>query len=192
MKIPSFIVTLAGMLVFKGLALWLLAAASPSARSRPNSSCSARASSPTSSARITFAGREAAGKTMSTTACYIGDRDRSRPCCYISVCSRRNREKPRLRGRALHAVRHQERRHLRHRPVPDLHDGVLQGPAQRADRHGRPDRDLRLHHQAHDHRPAHLRHGRQRQGGGALGHQDRAAYLLSSSSSWACCRRWPG
>ena len=35
-------------------------------------------------------------------------------------------------------------------------------------------------------------HGRQRQGGAAVGHQDRTADPLSSSSTWACCRRLAG
>ena len=52
-KIPSFIVTLAGMLVFKGLSLALLQA-NRSGRSRPSSSCSARASFPTCSAARPF------------------------------------------------------------------------------------------------------------------------------------------
>lgn len=49
MKIPSFIVTLAGMLVFRGCCCGSWAGV-PSVRSRPNSRCSAPASSPTSSA----------------------------------------------------------------------------------------------------------------------------------------------
>ncbi len=51
---------------------------------------------------------------------------------------------------------------------------------------------LRLRHQAHDDRPPHLRHGRQRQGRAAFGHQHRTADASSCSSTWACCRRSAG
>ena len=111
---------------------------------------------------------------------HAGDRhpDRRAPCSTSTCGPARSREKHGYEGRALRAVRRQERGHRGAGAVLRLHDGVLQGPAQRADRDARPDRLLRLPHQEDDARPPHLRHGRQPQGREPFGHQDRPADLL--------------
>ncbi len=144
-RIPSFIVTLAGMLVFKGLA-WRCCRASRSGRSRRRSSCSARASSPTVLRR-----RDAAHR-----ASLRARRRRSRPALVVAKlrAARATSATPRHRGRAL-------RRSSSPRTwcssalivCFSLPAGLLQGPAQRADHHGAADAAVRLRHHAH-HRSA--------------------------------------
>ena len=185
MKIPSFIVTLAGMLVFKGLALWLLGGKSVGPFPAEFQLLSA-GFIPDVIGPVTIAGVKLHSTTLLIGVAIVA------AMLYFALRSRRNRESHGYEAEPFSLFVIKNVVISGDRAVPDLHDGVLQGPAQRADRHGRPDRALRLHHQAHDHRPAHLRHGRQRQGGGAVGHQDRAADLLRLHHHGRACRRWPG
>ena len=165
-KIPSFIVTLAGMLVFKGLALAVLQGQSVG----PFSPTFQKLSS--GFIPEMFPGAGALYPT--SLADRRGDGARS------GLCQRqdpRPARQPWRRGRAHRLLCVQERGPVRRGHVFHLSDRLASRPAQRAGDHDRADRALWLRHRAHHHRPADLCGRRQREGGKALRHQDRAADL---------------
>ena len=129
MKIPSFIVTLAGMLVFKGLSLALLGGMSVGPFPREFQLLSA-GFIPDVIGPITLAGVKLHSTTLLIGVAIVGSHALFQPA------QPGQPREPRLRSRAFRAVRHQERGHFSDRAVPGLHAGVLQGPAQRADRDG--------------------------------------------------------
>ena len=159
--IPSFIVTLAGMLVFRGLTLAVLNGASVSP----------------------FPGRLPAPRQGLLPQL-------RRP---LDIGHHRGRHRGDLRRHQLpapHGPPVARRRHREHAglraaerlPGADpagfrLPDGLLPRPAQRPHHHDGAGADLPLRHEQDDHRAAHLRARRQRQGGAAVRHQDRPADL---------------
>ena len=183
-RIPSFIVTLAGMLIFRGLCQALLGGGSSVGPLPDDFKVLSSGFIPDVIGPLTLIPPtvNAAGKTI------IGQRpdaahddDRARPAspllayAYFGLRTRRTRERHGYEAEPFAAVRRQDAGRQRAGAVPGLPVRQLQGPAGRAARDGRADRAVRLRHQAHDHRPPHLCDGRQPQGGAAVGHQDRAA-----------------
>ena len=143
-KIPSFIVTLAGMLVFKGLALAVLQGQSVG----PFSPTFQKLSSGFIPEMFPEAG-------LYPTSLLIG----AVLALVPGLCRRqdpRPARQPRCRDRADRLLRAQERRPVRRGPLFHLSDRLASRPAQCAGHHDRADRALWFRHRAHHHRPADL------------------------------------
>ncbi len=163
-KIPSFIVTLAGMLVFKGLALAILQGAVGRAVSADLPEIVLGLHSRTVSRR-----RHALPDVAA-------DRCRPRGGAGLYQCQGPGAAGlARDRGRALWLLRRQERSAVRRDRVLRRPDRLASRPAQRAGDHDRADRALCLRHHPHGDWPSYLCHRRQRQGRKPVRHQDRTA-----------------
>ena len=132
-RIPSFIVTLAGMLIFRGLALAHAAAASRSGRSPSPSSCSAPGFIPDV--------LRGAGELQPDLAAARRGVGAGAGLCWRQVRARANAA---AHGMDAEPMRCSSCSRTRSSPAPSLCFtyllASLQGPAQRADRHGRADR----------------------------------------------------
>ena len=165
-KVPSFIVTLAGMLVFKGLALALLQGQSvgpfpPSFQLLSSG----------------FIPDVFNGETLRISSLVIG----LAVALAMVVAKLRHRARQSEHGieDEPDAVLRRQGRGVRgadRRPVVPA--GVVQGPAQRAGRDDAADAAVRLRDHAHHDRPPHLRARRQREGGAPVGREDAVADLL--------------
>ena len=190
LRVPSFIVTLAGMLLFRGATLWMLGGqpVGPFAesfraissgfipevigtfarpvrrrrRSRSSRSARGRASSP---GRRPAPAHDAAARGGRSAPCSCSSAWRARAGAGQVRVQRRRRLAP-----VLAAQRPDHRRHHVHR----LPAGRLQGPADRRPDRVHPHRRLHVPDAADGHRAADLRGRRQRQGGDALGRQQQA------------------
>ena len=148
-KIPSFIVTLAGMLVFRGLALWLLGGQSVGPFPPQFQLLSSG-----------FIPDVFANPGFNITSMLVGI-VLVALMIYFSIRGRAKREKHGYEGEpfALFIAKNL------------IIAGIIlfltyllssyKGSAERSGRHVAIDRALRLRDQAHDRRPPHLRHGRQ-------------------------------
>ena len=181
-KIPAFIVTLGGMLIFRGLTGNMLPGqfVGPFDRQFQNISKGFLPGSHSSD-----------GEFPLPTSMLIGVVVPPRCSCIFSswrAAGRRSRWTRETEPFAFFVEEPGLRRpdHRHHLPAR-----LLQGPAERARDHGRADPVLHFRDHAHDDRSAHLRARRQRAGGAALGHPDRAARPSSPSSIWACSRASP-
>ncbi len=152
-KIPAFIVTLAGMLIFKGLALTVLGGASVGPFPKEFQLLS-------SGFVPDIFGGTLFGQPFNVLAMVIGIAVTAL-IIYFNVQERRSQQEHGLA---------EEPDIIFYRPQPpdrcrlpdvQLPDGAVQGPAQRARRDVRADSALRVPDDAHDHRPAHLCAGRQ-------------------------------
>ena len=152
-RIPAFIVTLAGMLIFKGLALTVLGGASVGPFPREFQLLSSGYVPDVFN--FTFM-----GGPFNLLALIIGAVGH----CHDHLFQHQGTPGaagPWPGGRAAHHLPRPQRAHCRGVPRLHLPDGALQGPAQRADRHVRAHCAVRVPDDAHHLRPKGLCHGRQ-------------------------------
>ena len=152
-KIPSFIVTLAGMLVFKGLALAVLQGQSVG----PFSPTFQKLSSGFIPELFPGAG------SLNPTSLLIGA-VLALGLVYVSVTTRARRASHGVEVEPTALLCAQERSPVRRGDVFHLSDRFASRAAQRAGDHDRADRALWFRHRANHHRPADLCGRRQRKG----------------------------